>query len=733
MPTPPQIDTIAAIVVTWNGGDEAVAAVRSLLAQDTANRALTVVVVDNHSSDDTLDRIRTDAPGAVIVSLSENRGYGAAANAGMRAAAADAYVICNQDAEYQPGFVTALADALDRYPAAGAATAQVRLAGTFVPADETDPDAYTAHDGARWRRADHGLELLNSTGNQISRSGNGRDRGWLAPVGAEFDTRVFGFHGGAAMLRAEAVVPLGGFDERYFMYYEDTDLSFRLRRAGWQIVYAPEAVSVHQHASSSGTTSTRFVRWNTRNRIWCARRNGPASMQIAAITRTAIGAKLGLLKSLTMRGAGAADARALAVARVRGLLDGCGRLPQWAQEPIRPDAASQASATVNAEVTDRILCDFTSLPPKLGGVGRYLEGLATGLAELEAVPMLVVRPEHEAHFRALVPHASIVLAPNWIGKRGLRFVWEQIGLPQLARRVGATTIHSPHYTFPLAPFARGLRRVVTVHDATFFSDPDAHSTLKRVFFQAWIRAGVRADVQLIAPSRATADEVTKYAGAPRRDIVVAYHGVDREVFREPTADELAEFRTAHDLGDAPWIAFLGTIEPRKRVGELIRAHRELCAEYGWRDAEAPLLLISGQRGWDADAAAELDAAASDASRRVRELGYLPLDELRVLLGGSEAVVYASIAEGFGLPVLEAMASGAAVVSTRLSALPEVGGDAVRYVEPNAASIAGALQELLANDQLRADYARAGAERAAGFTWAACAATHLEAYRVALAG
>ncbi|MFD2674571.1 glycosyltransferase [Gulosibacter bifidus] len=115
------------------------------------------------------------------------------------------------------------------------------------------------------------------------------------------------------------------------------------------------------------------------------------------------------------------------------------------------------------------------------------------------------------------------------------------------------------------------------------------------------------------------------------------------------------------------------------------------------------------------------------------LGCEPLDELRVLLGGSEAVVYASIAEGFGLPVLEAMASGAAVVSTRLSALPEVGGDAVRYVEPNAASIAGALQELLANDQLRADYARAGAERAAGFTWAACAATHLEAYRVALAG
>lgn len=717
--------SVAAIVVTWNGGEDAVGAVRSLIEQQVPDTEYSVVVVDNASTDDTTGRIREAAPEALIVELPHNRGYGAAANAGMRAVTADAYVICNQDAHYQPGFVAALAGALDQYPRAGAITAQVRLAGKFVPAHETDGDAFIAHDGTRWRRADHGVELLNSTGNQVTRSGNGLDRGWLAPVGSQFDRRVFGFHGGAVMLRADAVVPLGGFDERYFMYYEDTDLSFRLRRAGWQIVYEPQAVSVHQHATSSGTSSTRFVRWNTRNRIWCARRNGPGSMRIAAIGRTAIGASVGLLRSMAVRGDAGRTARAQAWARMRGLLDGLAAMPADVREPLR------AMGDEPVDAADRILLDFTSLPPQLGGVGRYLEGLATGLAAAGRRPMLVVRPDHESHFRTLAPEAQIALAPAWINRRGLRFVWEQFGLPPLARRVGARAIHSPHYTFPLAPFARGLRRVVTVHDATFFSDPHAHSTIKRLFFKTWIRAGVRADVQLVAPSQATADEVSKYAGRPRRPIVVAYHGVDPQVFHVPSAAEVSEFRATHELGDAQWVAFLGTIEPRKRVGELIRAHRVLQDEYTSRGDTAPLLLISGQRGWDADAAAELDAAAARADGRVRELGYLPLDELRSLLGGASAVVYASIAEGFGLPVLEAMASGAAVITTKLSALPEVGGDAVVYTEPDAQAIAEALRTLLSDESLRARMAAAGQERAARFTWEACARTHRDAYRSAL--
>ncbi|WP_282851823.1 glycosyltransferase [Gulosibacter sediminis] len=682
------VGKIVAIVVSWNGGDETVAALASLVEQDAGvtrdgdARQLQVVAADNHSGDDSVARICAGVPEAEVFELGDNLGYGTAANRAMAAYPADAYVICNQDAVYQPGFIAALADALEGDPRVGAATAQVRLAGRFVRVSEAgfEPGerVLVGHDGVEWRDAregEAGEELLNSTGNQVTKSGNGLDRGWLQPVSTEYSPAVFGLHGGATMLRASAVAPLGGFDEGYFMYYEDTDLSWRLRKAGWRVAYVSGAVSVHAHAGSSGTESANFVRWNRRNRLRCALRNGPFDMKLRALVRTAGASAKAALRS------------------------------------VRAPAAAPAS--------DHLVLDFTSLPPQLGGVGRYLEGLATGLAELDATGQSVartylVKPEHVEHFRALDAAAGIQAVPEWVGKRGLRFVWEQTRLPRVVRALGGTALLSPHYTFPLS--ARGIRRLVTVHDATFFSDPEAHSSLKRRFFIEWIKRGVRADVQLIAPSAATAAEVVRYAGEPRREIIVAHHGVNLEVFHRPSEAELAAFRA--EYGVERWVAFLGTIEPRKRVGELISAHASL--------PDAPPLLISGQRGWDADAAAKLDAAKADASSRIRELGYLPLEQLRVLLGGADAFVYASIAEGFGLPVLEAMASGAPVITTKLSALPEVGGDAVKYCEPTAASIAAALGELLADAPVRAALSTAGAERAATFTWRRCASIHLDA-------
>lgn len=377
-----------------------------------------------------------------------------------------------------------------------------------------------------------------------------------------------------------------------------------------------------------------------------------------------------------------------------------------------------------------VLLDCTAIPANRGGVGRYIEGILTGWNDSQAagqsVPdiTIVSHAEDAEPLGSLYPAARVVTVPRSLRSTSRRLLWEQWGLPRLAKQLGIDVIHSPHYTYPA--FTRA-KRVVTLHDATFFSDPEVHSAVKVRFFRLWTRLAWRRADAIIVPSQATYDEIRRFIGQPRAAIHVALHGVDRTVFHPPADEELQAFR--HEQGistDERWIAFLGTIEPRKNVPNLIRANTLLSETLG---DEAPTLLIAGGRGWDATAAGMLDEAPSHPEWRTRELGYLPLDQLRCLLGGAAVVVYPSSAEGFGLPVLEAMATGTAVLTTRRLALPEVGGDAVAYSEPDTDSLIESLTMLLTSDtsKLRA----AALARAGTLSWRSSAEIHTATYRSVL--
>jgi glycosyltransferase involved in cell wall biosynthesis len=318
-----------------------------------------------------------------------------------------------------------------------------------------------------------------------------------------------------------------------------------------------------------------------------------------------------------------------------------------------------------------------------------------------------------------------VAAPALVERTLFRFLWEQTGLVMLAHRVKADLIHSPHYTMPL--LGRPAN-VVTLHDATFFSDPLVHSRVKRVFFRFWTRRALTSARVSITPSAATAQALREHVSRIRAEIVVAHLGIDHEVFRVPTRESVAALSATLGLGGQPWVAFLGTLEPRKNVPSLVRA---LGAIGRKRGAGAPALVLAGASGWD-DTLAHIVAANAD-NLTILTPGYLPLEQLHALLGGSIVTVYPSFGEGFGLPVLEAMASGAPVLTTRRLALPEVGGDAVAYCEPDADSIRVALEELIDDPLRRDELRRRGLERSAMFTWRRTADAHIRAYAAAVGG
>jgi glycosyltransferase involved in cell wall biosynthesis len=374
----------------------------------------------------------------------------------------------------------------------------------------------------------------------------------------------------------------------------------------------------------------------------------------------------------------------------------------------------------------RVLLDATAVPADRGGVGRYVDCLVAALDADGAAPTVLCQQRDAALYAELAPHADVVPVPEQVATRTARLTWEQTTLPRVARRLRADVLHCPHYTMPLANSAA---TVVTLHDATFFTDPGLHSPVKARFFRAWTRASARRAALCVVPSSSAARELRRVAGADERKLHVAHHGVEGDRFHPPSPDEVAAVRRRLGLGRTPYVGFLGALEPRKNVPALIRGFAKASQILSRRGeqpgAAAPALVLAGQPGWDR----QVERALHAVPHRVRVIraGYLPLDELSGFLGGSALVAYPSLGEGFGLPVLEAMAAGAAVLTTKRLALPEVGGDAVAYCGIGAGDIAAAIVDLLDDPARRAELSAAAQRRAKEFTWAASAVRHREAY------
>jgi N-acetylglucosaminyl-diphospho-decaprenol L-rhamnosyltransferase len=309
------------VVVSWNGAHLLPDCLDSLLAQTVATD-LETVVVDNASQDGTAAMITQRYPQVRVVASETNLGFAGGVDLGLAGFAGPFVVLLNNDA-------TLAADAIERMTSVleqpgnervGAVTAKILLAGTYRlesgPIQDPAPiGSFRREDG--WLvPADPGspeaIRVVNSTGNVVTRTGTGTDRDWLRTEGEESrDTDVFGFCGGAALLRRAALEEVGGFDRDLFLYYEDTDLSWRLRARGWTVRYCELAVARHLHAASSGSASPLFRYYNTRNSLVVFARHAPISVVGASFARQLVGSALAALTR--------SEPRVVTRARVRGL------------------------------------------------------------------------------------------------------------------------------------------------------------------------------------------------------------------------------------------------------------------------------------------------------------------------------------------------------------------------------------------------------------------------------
>ncbi|MFO7171230.1 MAG: glycosyltransferase family 1 protein, partial [Chloroflexota bacterium] len=243
------------------------------------------------------------------------------------------------------------------------------------------------------------------------------------------------------------------------------------------------------------------------------------------------------------------------------------------------------------------------------------------------------------------------------------------------------TLFVPAHVLPLGtPLAR-TRAVVTIHDLGYLRFPEAHTRLGRIYLRLSTVWSARVARRVIAVSEATRSDLVRLARVPPEKVTVIHHGLTERFWRRGEPDEQQRARArAIAGGDEPYFLYVGTLQPRKNLVRLIEAFARVIGE-GDGAANCRLrLVIAGKRGWLAEPI-ERRAAELGLGDRVRFAGYVPDEDLPALMAGALAFVFPSLYEGFGLPVLEAMAAGTPVLTSTTSSLPEVAGGAALLVDP----------------------------------------------------
>ena len=305
-----------------------------------------------------------------------------------------------------------------------------------------------------------------------------------------------------------------------------------------------------------------------------------------------------------------------------------------------------------------------------------------------------------------------------------RIFWEQFIQPFALRTARVDLLHALAFA---GPRVISIPWIVTVYDLSFIRYPQSFNVANRLYLSWAVRDAMRRASHIIAISESTRRDLIATYGVSPRKVSVVYCGTDSSFTPARSQKQIDEFRARRNV-PAKMILYVGTIEPRKNIARLLRAFAR-----AKRDARLPhQLVLIGARGWKY---AEVDAviAQENIAGDVTFAGYVPQEELPDWYRAADLFVYPSRYEGFGLPPLEAMACGTPVVTSNVSSLPEVVGNAALLVSPDdEAALADAIARALSDRALRAQMIARGVTQAARFSWerAGCATT--DVYRAVLA-
>lgn len=350
------------------------------------------------------------------------------------------------------------------------------------------------------------------------------------------------------------------------------------------------------------------------------------------------------------------------------------------------------------------------------GIHQYISQVLAHLPKTAGLDY-VVFTRHQAPF---LDEASITAVTTKIPteKRSLRILWEQIIWPWQLWRSKSDLLHSMAFVTPVFTTKPAI---ITVYDLSFMHYPDQFPSLQRRYLTSQTRRSCQQAKRIITISESSKQDIHQFFGIPLHRIDVVYPGVD-SIYQPNATEEIERFRQAK--GHGRYLLHVGTLQPRKNINTLLEAFAQLA------EPDLDLVLVGG-KGWlFADIFAKVQQL--NLEDRVHFTGYVPDEELPLWYSAAELLVFPSFYEGFGMPIIEAMACGTPVVAANNSSIPEATGNAGQLFEPtNVAACVDRLTAVLHDPQLSAKMRTLGLEHARQFSWERAGLETAEVYRRAL--
>ncbi len=671
---------ISIIILNWNGKKDTEECLNSIKNVDYDNYEL--IVVDNGSSDDSAEYLLKLFPEVIFIKNPKNYGFAEGNNIGVRAAIKNGskYVLLlNNDTTVDTNFLKELVS-----------TANSREDIAIV-----SPKIYNYHNKNNLESAGFILKTWQSKSVPI---------GYGEEDNKQYDSDgEISFASGCAMFINLKYISSDIFDPYYFAYCEDVEFCYKIQKQGKKIFYSHKAKVWHKVSSSTGGyKSPLSVYLFTKNRLRFVNRNLPFFERILFHTYMFFYSPAFITLNLIRR------ENTIVKRFLKALVSR--NFPNQSDHNFE-FVPYYSTIGINARYLQR----------SMSGIERYTLELVKNLSLIDEKNKYVLFFNNHEPLIALEKKYNFV---NYITSiptkiRFMRIFWEQFWLAKEIQYNNVDVFHGPSF---LAPFSKKCKYTITIHDLSFFKYPESFTMENKLYFKFFLKKSVNNADIIIADSESTKKDIMQYFNILDEKIKVIYLGVGEKYKRITNVAKLNTIRTKYALPEK-FLLFTGVLSPRKNLERTIEAFHHLK-----KNNFPHKFVIVGKKGWLYSPIFE-KIKQLDLQDKIIFTDYIDEEDLPYLYNLADLFVLASLYEGFGLPILEAMACGCPVVTANTSSMPEVAGDATLLVNPlSIEEIKNAMEKILTDKRLREELINKGFEQAKKFSWKNTAEETLKVYK-----